>query len=167
MQRQWLVAYVRSCMERKTEERLTAMGIECYVPVQTELRRWSDRVKRVERLVLPFMVFVHVTPRERSLPLTLQAVSRYMVLRGEHAPAVISEEEMNRFRFMLDHSTEAVELCSQPLAPGDAVRVIKGPLVGLEGELIQVAGRSKVAIRLSLLGYAQVDMSVEDVEKIE
>ena len=73
------------------------------------------------------MIFVHVTPQERPLPLTLQAISRYMVLRGESRPAVIPEEQMERFRFMLDYSPEAVEICSTPLAAGDAVKVIKGP----------------------------------------
>lgn len=56
------------------------------------------------------------------------AVSRYMVLRGESTPAVIPDEQMAQFRFMLDYSPEAVEMCSVPLAPGDAVKVIKGPL---------------------------------------
>ena len=87
--RQWLVAYVQSCLEKKTAQRLAAMGIECYLPVQSEIRQWSDRRKRVDRLVIPMMIFVHVTPQERPLPLSLQAVSRYMVLRGESTPAVI------------------------------------------------------------------------------
>ena len=150
--RQWLVAYVQSCLEKKTAQRLAAMGIECYLPVQSEIRQWSDRRKRVDRLVIPMMIFVHVTPQERPLPLSLQAVSRYMVLRGESTPAVIPDEQMDRFRFMLDYSPEAVEMCSAPLAPGDAVKVIKGPLAGLEGELITVNGKSKVAVRLDMLG---------------
>lgn len=87
-QKQWLVAYVKSCMEKKTAERLTAMGIEHYLPVQTVERRWSDRIKRMEKLVLPLMIFVHVTPKERPVPLTLSAVSRYMVLRASiHRPS--------------------------------------------------------------------------------
>ena len=89
------------------------MGIECYLPVQSEIRQWSDRRKRVDRLVIPMMIFVHVTPQERPLPLSLQAVSRYMVLRGESTPAVIPDEQMDRFRFMLDYSPEAVEMCSR------------------------------------------------------
>lgn len=97
--RQWLVAYVQSCLEKKTAQRLAAMGIECYLPVQSEIRQWSDRRKRVDRLVIPMMIFVHVTPQERPLPLSLQAVSRYMVLRGESTPAVIPDEQMDRFRF--------------------------------------------------------------------
>ena len=159
------MAYVQSCLEKKTAQRLAAMGIECYLPVQSEIRQWSDRRKRVERLVIPMMIFVHVTPQERPLPLSLQAVSRYMVLRGESTPAVIPDEQMDRFRFMLDYSPEAVEMCSAPLAPGDAVKVIKGPLAGLEGELITVNGKSKVAVRLDMLGCAHVDVSIGFVEK--
>lgn len=141
------------------------MGIECYLPVQSEIRQWSDRRKRVDCLVISMMIFVHVTPQERPLPLSLQAVSRYMVLRGESTPAVIPDEQMDRFRFMLDYSPEAVEMCSAPLAPGDAVKVIKGPLAGLEGELITVNGKSKVAVRLDMLGCAHVDVPIGFVEK--
>ena len=41
--RQWLVAYVQSCLEKKTAERLKAMGVEYYLPIQSEIRQWSDR----------------------------------------------------------------------------------------------------------------------------
>ena len=142
------------------------MGVEYYLPIQSEIRQWSDRRKKVDRLVIPMMIFVHVTPQERPLPLTLQAISRYMVLRGESRPAVIPEEQMERFRFMLDYSPEAVEICSTPLAAGDAVKVIKGPLAGLEGELVMIGGKSKVAVRLDMLGCAHVDMPIGYVEKI-
>lgn len=66
---------------------------------------------------------------------------------------------------MLDYSEEAVELCTTPLAVGEQVRVIKGPLAGLEGELVTVDGKSKVVVRLDMLGYAQVDMPAGFVEK--
>ena len=165
--RQWLVAYVKACLEKKTAERLKAMGVEYYLPIQSEIRQWSDRRKKVDRLVIPMMIFVHVTPQERPLPLTLQAISRYMVLRGESRPAVIPEEQMERFRFMLDYSPEAVEICSTPLAAGDAVKVIKGPLAGLEGELVMIGGKSKVAVRLDMLGCAHVDMPIGYVEKLK
>lgn len=81
-------------------------------------------------------------------------------------PAVIPEEQMERFRFMLDYSPEAVEICSTPLAAGDAVKVIKGPLAGLEGELVMIGGKSKVAVRLDMLGCAHVDMPIGYVERI-
>ena len=89
-----------------------------------------------------------------------------MVLRGESVPAVIPDRQMEKFKFMLDYSEEAVELCTTPLAVGEQVRVIKGPLAGLEGELVTVGGKSKVVVRLDMLGYAQVDIPVGFVEKI-
>lgn len=162
----WLAAYVRLYHEKKTCDRLRSMGIECFLPIQEELHQWSDRLKKVERIVIPMMIFVRVGPEERSEPLSLSAVSRYMVLRGEHTPAVIPDQQMEQFRFMLDYSKEAVELCSTALAPGEKVRVIKGPLAGLEGELVTVSGKSKIAVRLNMLGCAQVDMPQGFVERI-
>lgn len=162
----WLAAYVRLHHEKKTRDRLTAMGVENFLPVQEELHQWSDRRRKIERVVIPMMIFVRVTPEERSLALTLSSVMRYLVLRGTSVPAIIPDEQMEKFRFMLDYSDAAVELCSSPLAPGELVRVIKGPLTGLEGELITLEGKSKVAVRLDMLGCAQVDMPVGFVERV-
>ena len=163
--RQWLVAYVKSCMEKKTAQRLTAMGVECYVPVQSVIRQWSDRRKRMNRLVLPMLIFVRVSRRERYLPLTLGAVTRYMVLHGQHEPAVIPDGQMDRFRFMLDYSPEAVGFCAAPLTPGTPIRVIKGPLAGLEGEMVQLEGKRQVLVRLDLLGCAHVEVPIGFIEQ--
>jgi len=162
---QWLAIYVKSYMEKKTAERLAAMNIECYLPIQEEIRQWSDRRKKVQRLVIPMILFVHITPKERPLPLTLQAASRYLVLRGQSTPAIIPTDQMERFRFMLDYSPDTIEFCDSSLAPGDAVRVIKGPLSGLEGEFITIDGKSKIVVRLEMLGCAHVDMPAGFVEK--
>lgn len=125
------------------------------------------RKKKIKRVVIPMMIFVHVDAAERSQVLTLSAISRYMVLHGEHTPAVIPDEQMERFKFMLDYSDEAVEMCTEPLAPGELIRVVKGPLKGLEGELVEVDGKAKVVVRLDLLGCAGVDMPVGFVEKMK
>lgn len=53
---------------------------------------------------------------------------------------------------MLDYSEEAVEMCSERIQPGEQVKVIKGPLTGLTGELITMGGKSKVAVRIHILG---------------
>ena len=45
-------------------------------------------------------------------------------------------------------------------------KVIKGPLAGLEGELVMIGGKSKVAVRLDMLGCAHVDMPIGYVERI-
>lgn len=164
--KRWLVAIVRICHEKKTSERLTKMGIENFLPVQQEVHQWSDRRKVVDRVLLPMMIFVHVDLHEQKEVLTLSSISRYMVLRGESTPAVIPEQQMMRFKFMLDYSDEAINMSTSPLAPGQRIRVIKGPLAGLEGELVNVDGKSKVAVRLAMLGCACVDIPVGCVEPV-
>lgn len=164
--KRWYVAMVRMHHEKKVAEKLGKLGIECFVPVQEEYHQWSDRAKKVLTPLIPMMVFVHVDGLERREVLNLSTVSRYMVLRGESAPAVIPDEQMNRFKFMLDYSEELISMNSAPLARGEKVRVIKGPLAGLEGELVHVDGKSKIAVRLDVLGCACVDMPRGFVEPI-
>ena len=106
--KRWLVAIVRICHEKKTGERLTKMGIENFLPIQQEVHQWSDRRKIVDRVLLPMMIFVHVDLQEQKEVLTLSSISRYMVLRGESTPAVIPDQQMLRFKFMLDYSDETI-----------------------------------------------------------
>ena len=164
--KRWYVALVRMHHEKKVSEYLNKVGIENFVPVQKEIHQWSDRRKLVESVLLPMMVFVHADPKERMEVLNFTTVSRYMVMRGESSPAVIPDDQMARFRFMLDYSDETICMNSSPLARGEKVQVIKGPLQGLVGELVNVDGKSKIAVRLNMLGCACVDMPIGYVEPI-
>ena len=164
--KRWLVAQVRIYHEKKTSERLTKMGIENYVPVQRKTHLWSDRRKQIDHIVIPMKIFVRVDAQEQKDVLMLSAVSRYMVLHGESAPAVIPDTQMEKFKFMLDYSEEAVDMSNTPLSPGEKVRVIKGPLRGLEGELVTLNGKTKIAVRLDMLGCASVDMPVGYIERV-
>ena len=164
--RNWLVVCVQSNREKKTYERLTALGFEAFLPLQEEIHRWSDRSKKVRRVVVPMVVFARLASTEYIQVLRLPSVNRFMVLRGESTPALIPDSQMERFRFMLDYSEEAICMNSAPLARGEKVRVVKGPLTGLVGELVMVDGRSKIAVRLNMLGCACADMPVGYVEPI-
>lgn len=50
---------VQMCTEKKVGERLSKLGIENYVLTQMEMHQWSDRKKKIERVVMPMVVFVH------------------------------------------------------------------------------------------------------------
>lgn len=165
-EKRWLAAYVKMHHEKRVRDRLTAMGIENFLPVQEEVRQWSDRKKKVERVLIPMMIFVRVDTQEQRSIITHPSILHYLTLRGEHSPTEIPAEQMERFRFMLDHSDSAVSFSAGDLQPGEKVRVIKGPLAGLEGELITVEGKSKIAIRIHQLGCAEVEINASMVEKI-
>ena len=89
-----------------------------------------------------------------------------MVLRGEHTPSEIPGSQMDSFRFMVDHSQGAVNFNADCLQLGQEVRVIKGPLMGLTGKLVNIKGKSSIAISIDALGFATVEIDGSLVEKV-
>lgn len=159
--------YVRMHHEKKTAEKLEMMGVTHYLPIQEVVRQWSDRKKKIQVVVIPMMIFVRTDDRGRiRLMQEIPAITGTLTDRCTHRPAVIRDEEMERFRFMLDFSEEAVSFTSGPLQKGERVRVVKGPLNGLEGELIHVDGKTQVTVQIEQLGYAKVDIPVGYLEKV-
>lgn len=162
----WYAMYVRMHHEKKTAEKLGMMGVEHYLPVQEVVRQWSDRKKKLQVVVIPMMIFVRTGEKGRiRLMQEVPAITGTLIDRCTHRPAVIRDEEMERFRFMLDFSEEAVSFINEPLQKGERVRVIKGPLTGLEGELILVDGKTQVTVQIDQLGYAKVEIPVGYIEK--
>ena len=162
--KRWIAALVQMCTEKKVGERLTKLGMENYVPTQTEIRQWSDRKKKVERVVIPMVVFVHTDEKtERSLRMQ-SFIRKILTYPGQTAAAVIPDDQIERLKFMLKQSDSPVEMMERNLQVGDKVQILRGALKGLEGEFFKSVDKSVVAIHIEALGYACVSVSVEDVE---
>ena len=161
----WVAALVQMCTEKKVGDRLKKLGIENYVPTQTEIHQWSDRKKKVERVVIPMVVFVRVDEAtERTLRMQ-SFIRKILTYPGQKAAAVIPDDQIDRLKFMLKQANSPVELMPENLRVGDRVRIARGALKGLEGELCKsVPEKSMVAIRIDGLGYACVSVSVGDLE---
>lgn len=165
--KKWYALYVRMHHEKKVAQRFREQGTEVFLPIQTVVRQWSDRKKKVDQVVIPMMIFVRVEEAERIALLQDPSAVSYLTLRGTGHPAVIPDKEMDQFIFMFDYSDSAINFCQDVLTPGCKVRVIKGPLMGLEGELFQHCGKHEVGIRIPQLGYATVEIPVGYLNKIE
>ncbi|WP_390940589.1 UpxY family transcription antiterminator [Phocaeicola abscessus] len=165
--RRWYVAYTLSRHEKSVAEKLKLMGIECYVPVQEEIRSYKGGRKKIQRVVLPMTIFIHGTNKERLEALQLPSVTHYLMAIGQHRIATIPSDQMDRFRFMLDYSDTTIEKLNAPLTPGMMITVIKGPLTGLQGELIRINHTSKVIVRIDLLGCVGTEIPAGFVEPVK
>lgn len=163
----WFVAYVRSCREKKAAEKLDALGYEYYLPVQRVVRQWSDRRKIVDRLVIPRVIFVRCSEidRRRSLEL-VSDIYRYITTKGPYTASVVRDSEMEVFRYMVEKGNRSVYVTDASFAPGDRVRVISGPLEGLECELVSIAGKRCLAVHLGDFGTATMDLDIDTIKKI-
>ena len=170
----WFVAIVNSRHEKAVADKLRVIGTESYVATQKEMRVWSNgKRKMIERVVIPSMVFIRCTEAARRNVVKLPYINRFLVNRTadsgsmNNPVAVIPERQMQRLMFMLGHSDTPVNFVSTLYRVKDSVRVIRGPLKGLEGEITENSdGTHSLAIGLSLLGGAVVRIEPYDVERI-
>ena len=162
----WHAVFTASRAEKKVRDRLEELGVECFLPVQTVLRQWTYRQSRVVVPVIAGLVFVRVGRQEQVKVLQTKGVVAFLRLKGEAGAAVIPDKQMEDFRFLLDFSEEAVEMTNENIKAGDLVRVVKGSLRGMEGELIRHKGVTKVLVRIDMLGCAMVNIPASFVEKL-
>lgn len=160
----WYVAYTSSRAEKKVKERLDEAGIENYLPLKTEIRMWSDRKKKVTTPLIPGYIFVRVLPAQFLDVLNVGGIVAF--LRERSVPAPIPEDQILRFRFMVDGVDEDLEFTTDFVTIGDKVLVRQGKLSGLMGELVEIRGKYKIAIRLNYFGCALTTVPVSCVEKI-
>lgn len=170
----WFVAIVNSRHEKAVAQKLAETGLETYVASQKELRVWANgRRKLIERVVIPSMVFVRCTERERLEIVNYPYISRFLVNRtsvgvGLNKPvAIIGDAEIRRLQFMLGQSDTPVEFTPTEYRINDTVRVLRGSLRGLCGEIrANSDGTHTLVVSLALLGGATVHINPKDVEKI-
>jgi transcription antitermination factor NusG len=144
----WYAVYTRSRFEKKAAERLTEQGIEAYVPLQRVMRQWSDRRKLVLEPAIRSYVFVRINHRHYYKVLETPGIVRYVFFDGK--PAVVRDEEIETLKRVMDADLE-VECLPDDLQPGTRVRIIQGPLIGVEGELVHHVGKQKVALRIEAI----------------
>ena len=160
----WHAVYTRSRAEKKVTELMNRNGYTAYLPMVKTLRQWSDRKKKVEVPLISSYVFVHVSERDYYSILNTPGVVRYVMFEGKAAP--IPEKQIRAMRIAVENDVD-LELSAAPISPGEAVRVVSGPMKGVEGELIRNAQKHKLLIRINHTGYALlVKVSAGSVMKI-
>ena len=138
-------------------------GVEHFIPtVPTDS-------PRKEKVAVSNLVFLKATKAE-ALELANTGVIpvKYIVDCATRTLLVVPDKQMEDFRRVMDLGLESGGLMDQPLALGDRVKVIKGPLRGVEGHVLEFQGRYYVVVSLldSLFAKARVPKSwLEKVER--
>jgi transcriptional antiterminator RfaH len=146
--KKWFVLYVRSRSEKKLKEALDKDGLQSYLPLKVDYRKWSDRVKKVQVPMFPSYVFVYANPSD--LPNFYNYSEVITAIKIGRELATIGEKEIALIR-RFEASELLLEVGAADLDLGFAVEVVGGPLKGLKGELIEKSGQSRFVIRLEAL----------------
>lgn len=171
----WYVAFVKNNTEKSSSEKLAKAGYENYVPIQTECKIWKNGRKAVvDRVVIPAIVFIHCTDKERKNIVALPYIFKFMVNRAgtpyhtsSKPLAIIPDSQIEKLRFMVGNSDTPVTFEAQNFRKGERVRVIRGSLIGLEGEVSYVNGdQSELSVSIDFLGCAKLTIKSIDLERI-
>ncbi len=165
----WVAILVQTNCERKVAEKLEAASFACYIASQEEMHRWSDRMKKVQRLVIPNIVFVHTTSNRFDELKRFTFVRGLLRNPGQREAAIIPDDQIKTLQFMLGHSDSPVLIDNDPrqLKLGGQVRVIRGSMRGVEGTICRFReGDLHLGIHINGLGFAHVSVNVNDVQKI-
>jgi len=172
----WFVAIVNHNSEKQSSEKLSRLGVTNYLPTQTEIRVWKNgRKSKVERIVIPSTIFVYCTEQRRKEIVGFPFIFRFMTNKASSVKdstnkplAIIPDNEIERLKFMLGQSDIPVEITEKPFKPGDKVRVVRGNLAGLEGEVMDMNNaKSELIVTLNFIGCARLSIDTSNLKIIK
>ena len=162
---QWYAIQTRPRHEKKVSTELQQAEVIHYLPLVSQVRRWSDRRKVVETPLFPGYAFVQLTPtaQDRLRVLRIQGVLWFVGEQGAGSP--IPESQIDDIRAVLANGISFKEYPF--LKVGQRVRIRGGALEGMEGVLVGSKGNRCLLISVNLI-QRSLALSVEgyDIEEI-
>ncbi len=144
----WYVVYTKPKWEKKVAEKLTQIGIECYCPLITQVKQWSDRKKKVEVPLFNSYVFVNIEDVDRNSVFQISGVVRYLFWLGK--PAIVRDEEINIIKNNLKASNIA-DISVTQIQVGDRIKLETGAFSN-QNAIVQEVSKTHYILVLESLG---------------
>jgi len=156
----WYACRTRARAEKQVNSRLERSGFETYLPLIEQLRQWADRKKRVALPLFPGYTFARFTLADTLQVVQTPGLVNVLSGSGGGHPTPIREDELESVRIMADGISRTSEEPEPTnwIEYGTPVQVMQGPFRGMQGILLEVRGRSRVAVQLTGI---QIGISVE------
>src|SRR3989475_5827480 len=143
----WFAVQVKSTHEKRVTSLLQYQTYECFWPLYTSRRRWSDRIKSVELPLFPGYVFSRFTPAAR-IPI-LKTPSVISIVGIGATPTPIDEREIAAIQRAV---ASGFGLSPHAfLQIGQRVRINGGSLDGIEGIIADVRKRDRLILSVTML----------------
>lgn len=162
----WFVFYTKSRHEKKVRDLLLRSGYEVFLPMQTVMRQWTDRKKKVE--VPLFNSYLFVKTAESQVVDVLNTPGVSTVIRHNGKPAVLRDVEYEMIkRFITSGLFLETSSYDHAFLPGDRAEVIGGPLAGTQGVVSGPTNEQKFAVLLEGIHQViRVDIDSSFLKKI-
>lgn len=143
----WYVVYTKPKWEKKVAEKLNEIGIECYCPLFTQIKQWSDRKKKIEVPLFNSYVFVKLSDLDRNSVFQVAGVVRYLFWLGK--PAIVRNEEILTIKQSLSNNNIS-NVSLVPYQKGDKVKLETGVFSSQNAIVQEVTNKHCIVILESL-----------------
>jgi transcriptional antiterminator RfaH len=145
----WYVGYTRPNHERKVLVGLTENEIVTFLPTIRKIRNSRDQMKCIEEPLFRSYIFVYLKDgRDHSVAMHTEGLL-YFVNSG-HEIARINEKTINDLRLVVSKGLE-VEVVDTSFSPGQQLTITRGPLLGLQCEMVDWGAGRRLLVRVNLL----------------
>jgi transcription antitermination factor NusG len=131
--------------EKKVLRALTGMKVESYLPLYLVKRKWSDRIKLLERPLFPNYVFVRPDQKLTYEVLGIRGVVRYVSFDGR--PALVPDQEIVQMRSIVAMQQHLLRE-QQPVAGNSTITGLVNELRCLQGGVVRRLNRTFAQIFL-------------------
>ncbi|HZE81211.1 MAG TPA: UpxY family transcription antiterminator [Candidatus Polarisedimenticolia bacterium] len=159
----WYAVYTRTRHEKCVAEHCTQRGITAFLPLYNVQRRWKQRRAEVFLPLFPSYIFVHIALRDRVRILGLPGI--VSLVSFNNVPAVVPESQIESLKraIVLGKAEPHIYLHS-----GRRVRVTNGPLIGLEGIVVEIKNRVQVIVSFEWMARSvAISLDATDVETLQ
>ena len=143
----WYVVYTKPKWEKKVAEKLNQIGIECYCPIITQIKQWSDRKKKVEVPLFNSYVFVQLHDKDRNSVFQIAGVVRYLFWLGK--PAIVRDDEIAAIKSSLA-SPNLSEVSVTSIQVGDRIKLEAGAFTNQQAVVKEVSNTHYILVLESL-----------------
>ena len=140
----WFVLYTKPRNELKVLAHLSILGVEVYTPTKIEVRKWSDRRKKVTVALLTSMVLVCLEENEVNRVFEVPGVRRYLFVNGVRAR--VANDEVFAMKHYIENSYKFLD--KKEYLVGSKIKI---PIINQEAEIMSVKGKNCIA-QLEKLG---------------
>ncbi len=149
----WFVLRTKSRYEKKLATSFLKKGIDHFLPLKVEQKKWSDRIKTVESPLFPGFIFVQMTESTRFQILNTPGAVQFLYHDKKYAQ--LTRRDIEMINIALDNRQE-LEVVSSESIVGQQVKINSGPFKGFEAKIIQDNGKGKLVLEVSSIGQGVI-----------
>lgn len=160
----WYAVYTKPRSEKKLKEALDKKAIQCFLPLISEKKKWSDRYKITSVPLFASYIFVKIDFHEKSLKVLQEPNSIHFVYYNGK-PATIDDETMELIELFLEEYPDRVKVEQDAkLRKGNILEIRQGPFAGRKVTIEKVKNEFCIIVQLPMLNRTvRLEVKKEDL----